>query len=230
MLVYINSVANLLSMFVNVCSTYPAQSVHICPVQEKLNQALKQLEEKDQKAAQLQKAVDDVVQKITEQDGRMWEMKKELDETKDLLSWYEKEPHKAAGLKKCNRCKRFTWSHSEKACLNYQCVLNIKIVALKQTQTGEEAENGESNVKFEEVETVDTTLQQQQEHEERMRRWREEQDALKAANQTEAGEVEDNEEPAQKRPRHQLIGAAVTHFMSYHVASHWIQSSCCCCC
>ena len=130
------------------------------------------------------------LKQVLEKDREIFQLKKDLEDSQELCGWYEKEPYKAAGLKKCNKCKRFTWHHSDKCCLNLQCPLNLKIFAEKQAQTGEEEDVIEDSMRFEEVpEPVDTSAL---EHEERMRRWREENDKDPDGF---------DEEPTQKRPR-----------------------------
>ena len=192
-------------------------------MQAQLDSALGQLERTNASEAKLQRSLEELVQKLTTQDIRVSELSKELQESKELVSWYETQPFKAAGLKKCNKCKRYSWQHSEKACLNYQCALNIKTVCIQGTQTGEVEEEDDSG-RFEEVEDEDRRQQQEQEHEERMRKWREDQEALVAGSGSGAGigEVIDvtDEEPPHKRPRHQYL----THFIALVVRLHFADA------
>lgn len=127
----------------------------------------------------IQKALEDAIQQLADKDRLLAEMGKELEESKDLCSWYEKEPYKAAGLKKCNRCKRFTWQHSQKACLNYQCLLNLKTFCMSETQTDANGIQFDE-IRFEEISEQQAVDAEAIAHEERMRKWRQDNEALLA--------------------------------------------------
>ena len=149
---------------------------------------------------------------MADRDRLLAEMRTELEESKALCSWYEKEPYKAAGLKKCNKCKRFTWQHSQKACLNYQCALNLKTFCMADTQT-ESSDIQFDDIRFEEIEEQAAVDAAAMAREERMRQWREQNTPLlaqqpkaapTAAPQPKAPEEDEDDkpkEPEQKKPR-----------------------------
>ena len=92
----------------------------------------------------------------------------------------EQWPWKLAGLKKCNKCKKYCWDGTGKFCINMGCSTNVKTLAEASTQTGEDEEDVivDEN-RFEEVpyNNQDPTA----EHEARMMAWREASEAAAAS-------------------------------------------------
>ena len=171
-----------------------------------------QLRRSNESENSLQKGWEETVQQLADRDRFLAEMGKELEESKELCSWYEKEPYKAAGLKKCNRCKRFTWQHSQKACMNYQCTLNLKTFCVASTQTDSSVIQFD-DIRFEELEEQDAVAAAAKAHDERMMQWREQNEPLLAQQPKaaptphpqpvapEKDEDDNAKEPEQKKPR-----------------------------
>ena len=156
--------------------------------------------------------VQTLTQQLNDKDVDLSQTKKELDEAKEFVAWYEKEPHKAGGLKKCNKCKRYTWLHCDKFCINMQCVTNLKVYCVAGAQTGEEEEVLEG--RFEELAEDNKREEQDGEFEQRMARWRMEQEVAPAValastepadNPVEENDTGGDEEHPHKRHRHYIV-------------------------
>ena len=175
-------------------------------------------------AAKLQeseKALQDALQELNDTKANEQYYMAECQRLHDELQSRPDQPWKLAGLKKCNKCKKFCWDGTGKFCVNMGCSTNVKTVAEASMQTGEDvADVIVDEKRFEELTPVIPT----DEHEARMQAWRAATEAVEPPATAEAapsaptseaapsffdGEEDDvtiiGEKPAKKRRQNTLM-------------------------
>ena len=106
----------------------------------------------------------------------MYCLKANLQEALTEIANMKKEPWKAAGHKRCNKCKLYTFAPHLKMCVNVNCTLNLRVFTTVAVGAEEEADESWRFQDITEQESQQAAANQL-EHEERMAKWRQAEEA-----------------------------------------------------